>query len=65
TSVCLIVCCEADNHILHQDLKNIVKDKNKYIFIINNHIINDMLNEYLKIGEQHFEILRSKFKELN
>ncbi|MBZ7391081.1 hypothetical protein FMJ22_06635, partial [Klebsiella michiganensis] len=65
TSVCLIACCVADNNILHQDLKNIAKDKNKYIFIMNENIINDMLGEYLRIGEQHFEILRRKFKELN
>ncbi|EIV7641954.1 hypothetical protein JK320_22345 [Klebsiella pneumoniae] len=65
TSVCLLVCYEVANDILHKNLKRIAKDKNKYIFILNSNVINNILDEYLKIGEQHFDVLRSKFKELN
>ncbi|ESJ74895.1 hypothetical protein CFSAN001076_06599, partial [Salmonella enterica subsp. enterica serovar Litchfield str. CFSAN001076] len=34
-------------------------------FIINSVAINGILDEYYKIGEQHFSMLRDKFKELN
>ncbi len=46
-------------------IKALAKSKGKYIFIINSVAINGILDEYYKIGEQHFSMLRDKFKELN
>ncbi|NBN04129.1 hypothetical protein [Proteus sp. G2665] len=65
TSVCLLVCCEATNNAQESKLKEISKTKGKYIFILNNNAIDGILDEYLKVGEQHFNVLRSKFNELN
>ncbi|EEG86225.1 hypothetical protein PROPEN_02059 [Proteus penneri ATCC 35198] len=65
TSVCLLVCCEATNNAQESKLKEISKTKGKYIFILNNNAIDGILDEYLKVGEQHFNVLRCKFNELN
>ncbi|EAA9858199.1 hypothetical protein JNQ07_004247, partial [Salmonella enterica subsp. enterica serovar Litchfield] len=65
TSVCLLACCEATNELQKEKIKALAKSKGKYIFIINSVAINGILDEYYKIGEQHFSMLRDKFKELN
>lgn len=65
TSVCLLACCEATNELQKRKIKALAKSKGKYIFIINSVAINGILDEYYKIGEQHFSMLRDKFKELN
>ncbi|RAW86749.1 hypothetical protein [Photorhabdus laumondii] len=65
TSVCLLVCCEATKGLQKDKLKELAKKEGRYIFIINNVTIDSILDEYLKIGEQHFNALRDKFKDLN
>lgn len=65
TSVCLLACYEATDELQKHKIKEIAKNKGKYIFIINNVILNSILEEYYKIGEQHFSMLRNKFKDLN
>lgn len=65
TSVCLLTCWEASNDWQKNKIRDLAKNNGKFIFIMNGATISSILDEYLKIGEQHFSILRDKFKELN
>ncbi|MFP1773968.1 hypothetical protein ACLECU_14725 [Lonsdalea quercina] len=65
TSVCLLACCEATNELMEDKILELAKKEGKYIFIMNSDSIDGIIEEYLKIGEQHFSVLRDKFKKLN
>ncbi|EKM6459641.1 hypothetical protein PU850_004175, partial [Cronobacter dublinensis] len=65
TSVCLLSCCEATDELQKDKIKALAKSKGKYIFIINSAVINGVLDEYYKLGEQYFSMLRDKFKGFN
>lgn len=65
TSVCLVACFKASESLLNKKLEDLAKHEGKYIFILNDVAINEILDEYLKVGEQQFNYLRSKFKDYN